>query len=172
MSENLKTTKTSLGAQISLITDNTKWENSQVAAYCWYDNNEELKDTYGALYNYHAAKIGVLCPTGYHLPTYDDWMTLFDYVGGSDIAGIKLRETGTIHWAYYSPNTLGTNETGFIALPGGNRTWYGEFMNIYYTGSWWISDKRNISISWSHEHINIGAIGGQPGFSIRCIKDN
>jgi uncharacterized protein (TIGR02145 family) len=171
LTENLKTTKYALGAPISLVTDNKKWETCQVAAYCWYNNNESLKDTYGALYNYDAVKIGLLCPIGYHVPTYEDWTTLFDYLGGPDIAAIKLKESGTIHWNYSSPTNLGTNVIGFTALPGGYRTWWGEFQGINTEGYWWISDKRDIIMSSANEGVLIGGIGGQPGFSVRCIKD-
>ena len=58
-----------------------------------------------------------ICPEGWHMPTKKEWQNLLDYLGGSQIAGGKLKETGTVHWK--PPNTAATNETGFKALPGG-----------------------------------------------------
>jgi uncharacterized protein (TIGR02145 family) len=87
--------------------------------------------TYGVLYNWPAAMAGSassnanpsgvqgVCPAGWHLPSDAEWTELTDYLGGKSVAGGKLKETGTTHWA--SPNTGATNETGFTALPGGYR---------------------------------------------------
>ena len=177
LTENLKTRKTSLGATISLINDNSNWETAQWPAYCWYNNNEDFKDTYGALYNYQAIKLEGVCPNGYHIPSYEDWIKLFDFLGGVDIAGLKLRETGTIHWAYYNPQNLGTNEKGFTALPSGRRLWNGEFIDLYYGGCFWIYDnieenKRYFQIDYSREGIGNGGSLGQPGYSVRCLKNN
>ena len=47
---------------------------------------------------------GKLCPTGWHVPTDDDWTTLSDYLGGPHVAGGKLKEAGTVHWK--DPNTV------------------------------------------------------------------
>jgi uncharacterized protein (TIGR02145 family) len=63
---------------------------------------------------------------------------LADYLGGERIAGGKLKETGTTHWA--RPNTGATNESGFTALPGGARSNYdGEFGDIGIGCYWWSS---------------------------------
>src|SRR5690554_1847166 len=69
--------------------------------------------TYGVLYNWTTAMNA--CPDGWHLPSDAEWTELTDYLGGESVAGGKLKETGTTHWA--SPNTGATNETGFTALP-------------------------------------------------------
>src|SRR5690554_6700140 len=70
-------------------------------------------NTYGVLYNWPAEMNA--CPDGWHLPSDAEWTELTDYLGGESVAGGKLKETGTTHWA--SPNTGATNETGFTALP-------------------------------------------------------
>ena len=72
-------------------------------------------EVYGRLYSWEVAQR--VCPTGWHLPTDAEWTTLTDYLGGKNVAGGKLKETGTEHW--FSPNTGATNESGFTALPGG-----------------------------------------------------
>ncbi len=67
-----------------------------------------------------------ICPTGWHMPTEKEWGTLIDYLGNKQVAGGKLKETGTLHWK--SPNIRATNETGFTALPGG----FGECTDSLY----------------------------------------
>jgi hypothetical protein len=49
--------------------------------------------------------------------TDEDWTTLTTYLGGE--AGVKLKETTTMHWEYLK--TGATNQSGFTALPGGYR---------------------------------------------------
>ena len=74
---------------------------------------------YGLLYNWYAASDANFATSGWHVPSYTEWTTLITYLGGSSVAGGKLKETGTVHWA--SPNTGATNESGFTGLPGGYR---------------------------------------------------
>jgi uncharacterized protein (TIGR02145 family) len=115
----------------------------------------ENYQTYGVLYNWPAAMAGMtssssnpsrvqgVCPTGWHLPSDAEWTELIDYLGGGEVAGGKLKETGTTHWE--SPNTGATNETGFTALPGGFRNYDGNFLNIGYNGLWWSATENGAS---------------------------
>ena len=97
--ENLKTTKFNDGTPISNVTDNTKWESLSTPGYCWYNNDEATyKGTYGALYNWYAVKTDKLCPSGWHVPSNDEWNTLITYLGGEIAAGVKVIETGNTHW--------------------------------------------------------------------------
>ncbi len=61
-----------------------------------------------------------LCPTGWHVPNDTDWETLITFLGGNNVAGGKLKQTGTDLWN--GPNTGATNESGFNAIPGGVRS--------------------------------------------------
>lgn len=170
LTENLKTTKYRNGDQIYLVTDNGKWPTWPSGAYCWYDNNPDYKETYGALYNWKAASTDLLCPDGWHVPTATEWRGLIAFLGGQHDAGGKLKETGTVHWISQSEGT--TNETGFSALPGGHRYLDGTFREIKQFGIWWMSDFDNfVRISYSNEYISEGSWNGNPGFSVRCLKD-
>lgn len=140
--------------------------------------------TYGVLYNWPAAMAsfassnsipsGVkgICPEGWHLPSDAEWTKLTDYLGGIGVAGGKMKESGTAHWI--SPNTDGTNESGFSALPGGYR--WNTFDYLGYSGLFWSS---TLTSGYAY-YRNLGygnggvAINGQSlyfGMSVRCIKD-
>ena len=143
--------------------------------------------TYGVLYNWTAAMDGEassttnpsgiqgVCPTGWHLPSDAEWTELTDYLGGRSVAGGKLKETGTTHWA--SPNYEATNETGFTALPGGNRVDNGAFYSIGNYGLWWSATEYGTDNAWNRDlyysNYDVSSYGGNKelGFSVRCVRD-
>lgn len=147
----------------------------------------ENYQTYGVLYNWPAAMAGMtssssnpsrvqgVCPTGWHLPSDAEWTELIDYLGGGEVAGGKLKETGTTHWE--SPNTGATNETGFTALPGGFRNYDGNFLNIGYNGLWWSATENGASSAMACDmNYNTSNIASyynikENGFSVRCVRD-
>jgi len=177
MAENIKTTKYNDGTAIPLVLDNREWESLTTPAYCWYDNDETAnKNTYGALYNWYTVKTGKLCPTGWHVPSDAEWTTVTTYLGGESVAGGKLKEAGTSHWE--TPNKGATNETGFNALPGGNRNNNGTFFSIGIYGDWWSSPEKSTTTAYSRNMCyGYGSIywgsyfSKQYGFSVRCLRD-
>jgi len=82
---------------------------------------------------------------------------------------------------FLSPNTGATNETGFTALPGGQRNFYGTFLYIGDRGHWWSStDIRQFDHYdvWYREMLynnnRVGRISYNLeglGLSVRCLKD-
>jgi uncharacterized protein (TIGR02145 family) len=175
MKENLKTTHFNDGTPVSLVTGNSAWSNLTDPAYCWYGNNEANKDIYGALYNWFAVDAGNLCPTGWHVATDDDWLTLELYLGGSSPAGGELKETGTAHWA--SPNEGASNSSEFTALPGGWRLDNGTFEYIGNYGLWWTSTEYLSPDAWfrriqyDQDKVFRSIKSEITGMSVRCIKD-
>jgi len=129
--------------------------------------------TYGALYNWEAAKIA--CPAGWHLPSNAEWTTLISYLGGEEIAGGKLKETGTTLWE--NPNTGATNEIGFSALPSGGRTSNGTFVLVGFAGYWWSATEGDTGYAWNRymycNNCKVGCSYGalEVGYSVRCIRD-
>ena len=112
--ENLNTSRLNDGSSVPL---NTKLGELSEPAYRQYNNDEVTNDnTFGARYYWIAVNTGKLCPTGWHVPTDNEWTSLTDYLGEDTKAGGQLKETGTTHWL--SPNYGATNESGFTALPG------------------------------------------------------
>jgi uncharacterized protein (TIGR02145 family) len=176
MAEDLRVTTYPNGTPIPHVTDNTAWANladdNTSDAYCFY-NNDNTTD-YGALYTY-AAAIGV-CPDGWHLPTDTEWTELTDYLGGTSVAGGKMKETGTSHWN--SPNTGATNESGFSAIPGGIRSGFdGTFSQLGNYSYWWSATVFSFMHAWERflKYENAEAFRGNDnksfGFYVRCVRD-
>jgi len=174
MAENLKTTKYSDGTDIPMIEDAGIWEDLTTPAYCWYNNDEAAyKDTYGALYNWHAVKTGKLCPTGWHVPNYDEWSVLMNYLGGKHIAGSKLKESGLVHWK--APNEDASNESGFTALPGGFRGYDADFIFMGENASFWSTawyntfDAKSSGMHYKFRKFHRFNYGKDFGLSVRCL---
>jgi uncharacterized protein (TIGR02145 family) len=177
MGENLRVTKYRNGSSIPDIEDENKWQKDTIGAYCYYLNGINYGTTFGCLYNYYSvADKRNLCPAGWHVPTIDEWTVLSTYLGGENISGAKLKETGTTHWD--NPNTGATNETGFTALPGGCRLQ--GFIDIGSDGCWWSSTAINNYSSVTTTMYSSGgsfSVGREAsyfynGLSVRCLKDN
>ena len=177
MIENLKTTKYNDGTVIPLVSDSAAWANLTTPEYCWYKNDSAVyKNTYGGLYNWYAVNTGRLAPTGWHVPTDDEWSTLITYLGGEIVAGGKLKEVETTHWN--SPNTGATNETGFSALPGGCCDCYGACGDIGLAGGWWSATAFDDTMLWTramtnnYETVARVIMYKNFGFSVRCVQDS
>ncbi len=169
--ENLKTTSFNDGVTITNIED-TSWIHLTTPAYAWYDNAISNKNIYGGLYNWYAVNTGKLCPTGWHVPSDANWITLFNSLGGDSVAIKKLKEAGTTHWN--NPN-YGTNESGFTALPGGFREFAGgEFFGIGNKGAFWSTTVAYPSTAWGIElttTIHRLSYSWTNGLSVRCLCD-
>jgi uncharacterized protein (TIGR02145 family) len=129
--------------------------------------------TYGVLYNWSAAMSA--CPPGWHLPGDAEWSQLMDHLGGQDVAGGKLKESGTTHWS--DPNTGATNESGYTALPGGRRNDDATFLYTGYNGYWWSSTAFSSATAWGRgmyyksNGVSRDACNKEYGFSVFCVKD-
>ena len=179
MAENLKVTHYRNGKPIPLVTNNAAWNALTTPAYCYYDNDTTNIAIYGCLYNwYAAADSNNICPKGWHIPSDSEWMELATNLGGTRVAGGKMKEAGTKHWT--EPNEGATNESGFTALPGGLRGNGGAFWNDDVErgrGGWWSSTiEGDATFGWAVHYNNTRITRGQAhsdanGGSIRCIKD-
>lgn len=177
MAENLQTTRFANGETVTKLSINSQWSNSSVPAYCYYTNSVANSSVYGALYNWQVVSDSrKIAPTGWHIPSKEEWETLFEFLGGINVAAGKLKETGTVHWA--NPNSGATNEVGFSALPGGYRQSNGSFIGLGNIGSWWSADQSSGTEAWAVGmfndaiYIDLGNYYDKKiGFSLRCIKD-
>jgi len=112
-----------------------------------------------------------ICPSGWHIPSDDDFEVLVTVVGGENYIAIKA----TSGW---NENGNGTDEFGFSALPGGFGSSGGLFGIVGYCGYWWSANEHYVSVSY--EPLTLRYC--EPArwyynrksslFSVRCVKDN
>lgn len=201
-SRNFEAVATPLGNVIANVTDNAAWANATVlydaayaahvgdaaakeyaglkaaAMWCYYNNSADNGAIYGKLYNWYAAKLldldMVTAGFGWRVPTSAQFTTLATYLGGTSVAGGKMKMIGTDYWN--TPNTGATNESGFTALGGGMRLDNGIF-NDLKKSSFFFSDVniRNdfrVYLSTNNSSFTQTAAGiGLRGFSLRLIKE-
>ena len=140
--------------------------------------NNENYTNYGVLYNWHAALEA--CPTGWRLPMDSEWQELIGYLGGTAIAGGKLKNLRMDpephpRWAF--PNEGATDESGFSALPAGLVYNDGHFGNRGNQSSFWSSTPYVEGQAWSQNLYGNGklafrhAFPWQDGFSVRCVRE-
>jgi len=200
MKENLKTTHYRNGTPIEYPgSNNSAWEFNTTGAYAWYNNDISLKDSYGALYNWHAVNnANGLCPTGWHVPADADWTQLVDYVvaqgfPNNDVingAGNALKScrqansplggdcNTSVHprWNEHSTHH-GFDEFGFSGFPGGLRSFFSFFHSLGNIGYWWSYTEYDwgsawsLSLNYSFGNVGIFNLNKTNGFSVRCLKD-
>jgi uncharacterized protein (TIGR02145 family) len=178
MKENLKTSHYQNGVAIPTGLSDGSWGTATLGAFAIYGNDASNNAVYGKLYNWYAAiDSRNIAPAGWHVPSKEEWMILINSLGGLDLAGGEMKETGLTHWN--TPNSGATNNSGFIGLPGGNRTNTGAYNFIGNGGYWWTTTEDGLT-STDAEAIGLfynlseaGQISGSKlyGVSIRCIKD-
>jgi len=184
MAENLKTTKYNDGMDITQVTEYEAWRYLKTPAFCWFENDPDTyKNKYGALYNWYSINTGKLAPAGWHVPSEAEWWTLINYLGGWQVAGGKMKCTGTIEAGtgpWYEPNTGATNESGFSAVPTGAREEGGNFIQqTPYEADWWAATEADFNSAFEciirYNHTTAGCesdgLVKSSGLSIRCVKD-
>jgi len=180
MDENLRTATYNDGTPITKITEKAGWLDLDDPAYCWHEYDSATHDSiYGKLYNWYAVNTGILCPTGWHVPSEAEMTELITYIGGVDNAGGKLKTSGISLWD--SPNTGGTNLSGFDALPGSNNNNYGTmYDDIGSNATFWSADENEantyqawyIKLFYDSSGAEYTDLEKRYGFSVRCLKDD
>lgn len=147
----------------------------------WYYNDDET--TYGIdglrkcglLYNWYAVKLLIdnrlnLIP-GWHVPTKDEYLALINAVGGTEVAGTKLK-SADVSWAI---SWGGTDEYGFGVLPAGRRA-TGYFNYLENDAYLWTAtdispnDAYYINITLGPE-VGVYSFDKANAYSVRLVKD-
>jgi uncharacterized protein (TIGR02145 family) len=196
LGENLKTTRYRNTIEINnpnCIVNfmNNEWGMDDEGAYLSWNNDEQFREKYGAIYNLHAAQNeNKLCPAGWHVPHDFEWMLLERNLGmTADVAstmgwrgndeGSKLAGYRDL-WAFDALRmepAFGTS--GFDATPSG---WYPfptfgqENTDPETETAWWTSSPYqggNISrrISYDQSGIERSTRTASQGHYVRCIRN-
>lgn len=192
LAENLRTTRYSDGTKIPLVEDAKKWANlsNTDKAYCYYGNAKYSDVRCGILYTWAAATKGEgystrnpsgiqgVCPDGWHIPSSDEWIQLYTFLGGAKVAGGKMKEANLISWL--TPNTGATNSSGFTALSTGYRGYDGRFFCKGLVANYWSTTENCMPCGpskwWLSSDVADCYHGGSSyfnsGYSVRCVMDN
>lgn len=188
MAENLKVTNYNDGELIPNISAGNDWSLDTLGAYCNYDNDAGSADDYGRLYNWYAVNTDKLCPTGWHVPSLDEWTELRDFLVSDSVYNrdsLSVALKSTFGW---NDNGNGDDYYHFRALPAGGRLSYdGQFLDQGNNGYWWSSDDfvkndstvyaayvlidKYGSVDDSDNDVRAIAYSKALGSSVRCIKD-
>jgi uncharacterized protein (TIGR02145 family) len=180
MAENLKVTKYKDGSDIPTGYSNSEWINLSTGAHAVYNNISSNADIYGNLYNWYAVDDSRgLCMEGWHVASDEEWTILTDYLGGTSVAGGKMKEAGLEHWNYYSDEITeeATNESGFTGLPAGYRYSSNGTYNVMGDYGYFWSFEYDSGYAWDQQlsYDTSSVHGANPnmknGFSIRCVGD-
>ena len=167
--ENLRSDNYRSGAAIPGNLTDSQWTATTAGAQAVYKNDPKHLSTYGRLYNWYAVNDARgLCPSGWHVPSDEEWTELTEALGGKAVAGEKMK---TDSWG-------GSNSSGFSALPGGFRDDYtGYFYGLGDFGLWWSSSpsgsnawNRSLYSGYSSVYRDYYKYG-RNGFSVRCVRD-
>ena len=158
-----------VGSQIWMA-ENLNYETSN--SYC-YDDKKGNCTKYGRLYTYSAATNA--CPSGWHLPSKEEWESLIDAVGGESVAGKMLKAKR----GWYDDGN-GENSIGFLALPGGskgNMAYNEEYKGIEEKGVFWTSTRfsdyyyaYHVSMYYDEDKASVGHESVNYKFSVRCVR--
>jgi len=152
-----------------------------------YDDDESNCKKYGRLYAWQTA-VKMVCPSGWRLPSRNDWDDLGRAAGGER----KPDDKGNIDW-YGAGKKLkaksgwnnrkdgsggnGTDDFGFSALPGGSRGFDGDFYDAGGFGNWWTATEDyyvnayNRGMGYDYDNVVEDNLEKSYGFSVRCVAD-
>lgn len=144
----------------------------------YYNNNEATYGwsglKYGLLYNWNAVEYledhkSELMP-GWHVPTASEWDALATAVGGSSVAGTKLKST--TGWS--SGN--GDGSYGFEAFPAGAQD-SGSFVDLGSRAYFWTATEYSSSLAkrralYTDSSIYSSTNSKSRGYSVRLVKDS
>lgn len=159
------------GTVIPEVQDNAAWAALTTPAWCYYNNGPLINGAvYGKNYNLHAAQaINTNAPTGYTIGTYAQWLQMVTLLGGTSVAGNKMKLNGTALWAI---GNVGTNESGFTALPNGQRNADGTFSQLNNKANFWTSDSYLVTLDYNAATVTFtSGADAKIGAAVRLLRN-
>ena len=156
-------------------------DGTEITEVWTYDDNEANAEIYGRLYTWNGAMnystiegAQGVCPDDWHVPTDAEWTELGTYLGGNNVAGGKLKSTGTELWQ--APNTGATNSSGFTALPAGEYDDTHYQLLYQYAVIWSSTETSGVWCKYRYLAYNDAELHTYNyykdfRYSVRCIKD-
>lgn len=140
-------------------------------SFCYKDDDSQC-DVYGRLYTWNAAMKA--CPVGWHLPTHEDFQSLWDATGvDADFnAGYWIKSS--YGW---SGDTNGNDTLKFGAMPAGNRFEDETYGNIYKFGFFWSNEEFSAENAYlwylTSKSMAFGFTKQSKDYavSVRCVKN-
>lgn len=140
-----------------------------------YDHSSSNCTKFGRLYP--NSLLNGLCPEGWHIPSRNEWEEAIALLGGSTVAGSKMKAVD----ARWGADDQSDNSSGFSAVPGGIAWFDGSevvFSLLDIWASFWASTPSNapntyVSYRLTKSWNEITEEWGDENFyfSCRCIKD-
>ena len=182
MAENLKTSIYRNGESIANVSDSAQWSGITSGAWCFYKNDNQYECPYGKLYNgFSVVDSRNLCPSGWHLPSNNEWDVLKSYVGGGNNSGLNLMSDNISYWEFLG--TSNANSSGFSALPSLMRWsvgYFPDFIDLDFHSFYWSATQLGKNTLSTHAISGWDSILGftgsysspaNYGYSIRCLRD-
>jgi len=169
-----------LNVGVRINSSNNQLNNGVIEKYC-YNNYESNCNAFGGLYQWnemmqYETNNGCqgICPSGWHIPTDQEYQTLSTFLGGGTVSGMK-KKAACNQFCYYYPYS--SNSSGFSALAGGVCDYTGLFYEQGNEGIFWSSTQNGTTDGWAW-----GCTCGSNyeyrltmvkliGFSVRCMKN-
>jgi uncharacterized protein (TIGR02145 family) len=194
MVENLRTTKYRngdlIGTTSSINTDITYAVNP---VYQWsYNGDDNNASIYGRLYTWYAvADSRNIAPTGWHVASNDEWITLQNYLISNGYnydkttSGNKIAKSlcANTLWNYNSvTGTIGcdltlNNSSGLGILPAGYRGFDGLYYLLGNGSDIWTTTEYSTNtayiweLGYNNYSLNTSNSIKNFGFAVRCIRD-
>ena len=194
---------------------NYDYNKGTAKSYC-YGNDTANCIRYGRLYTWAAAmdsvktgcgqgkvcslsllKVDVdsiqgVCPDGWHLPCYAEWINLEKFIL-EEYLSLSITNSGAevlkarSGWTEYDGKTGGDDRLGFGALPAGIFSGYeGKFLGMFDNAYFWSSSEddwlyahylslsyrsANFTYSLTGQYLTLYITGKDNALSVRCVKD-
>ena len=201
MKENLKTKHYSNGEPIPNKQNDADWQISEQGAFSVYphdgltgiNSDDEMVAAYGLYYNwYTVVNQNNLCPSGWHVPSDNDWNELTDFIsGGTENGGNQLKSCRQVgsplgqecatsthpRWNYNDSN-FSQDLYGFSAVPSGARNTWGPFVGnstlCYFLSNSEDGNGQAITRTmWvNHSYVDRNLVSKNIGASVRCVKSD
>ena len=164
-----------IGNQIWLA-ENFRYNSSESYAYA---NSMSNVEHYGRLYTWNKANF--IAPSGWHLPTRDEFGELLNYCSSNNIKNIgtalKSKSADWKQIGLLGEGIPGNDTFGFSAIPGGCRTSAGVFNYLGNFCYFWCADEADathahcLHLSYFNGGIQDITVRKDCSFSVRLVKD-